>query len=153
MLRRMSLVGSFLIQKAAFKLLLPHRILWEGEPVGDLSGAIKLHQLLGHFSHGRPHFAGGALPIGASHAAQLRSLPARVGAQSIQLLHRHEELVVASVFQQQIVAQHALKLTGVDACVFGDPVMTMHHIAVGRERDGISQGVCGFARNGWRSSF
>ncbi len=126
----LQLVVRLLIRERILELALRAVIRRESEALGVAALRVDLDELLGDVLD---RFPGACLRLGpfrAAHAMQARhlALGADVFLQLADLVRRHVQLVIAAVFDMQVVAVDAADLERHDAEVFADAVIDMDDI-------------------------
>ena len=110
----------------------------------QLAGGGDADQLIGHVADAllEPRLAG--LPGGATQLVELHvALVGAIAAEHLNVLDRHEELVVAVIEQPQTVVRRAADLDGDQGVVAADAVIGVHHQVAGIEGRGVRDDVLG----------
>ena len=130
---RLGLVGCLLERERGLDLVLPRRVRREGAAFAGQSLAIQDDELLGDLARRGAHARLLLLEVGAAHAVERRCLSAGVPTDGTHLIGGDVELVVAAIFEQQVVARHAADGALHHAGVAGDAVVVVHDVIAGRE--------------------
>ena len=125
------LVGGLDEREALLQLVLPGRVVAEGE-AGSVAPALVQHdQLLGDLPHGGPDAALGLLEVRAAEAVERGRLAADVVADGVDLVGRDVQLVAALVLEQQVVALDPADRPLDHPAVAADPVVVVDDVVAG----------------------
>ena len=125
------LVGRLDEGEALLQLVLPGRVVAEGEAGSVAPPLVQHDQLLGDLPHGGPDPALGLLEVRAAEAVERGRLAADVVADGVDLVGRDVELVAALVLEQQVVALDAADRPLDHAAVAADPVVVVDDVVAG----------------------
>ena len=109
--------------------MLPRRVHREGVAGRVDPGLVQDDQLLGDLLDGGPNPGLGPLPVRAVEPAQGGRLSPGVGAQQVDLIGGHVQLVAALVFEQQVIALHPADGAAHHAPEATDAVLVVDHEA------------------------
>ena len=138
-----ALVGRELVAEARLHLLLDRRVGREGKPRDRGAARVEVHEVEGELLRGLARLVRGPTPVRGVEAREARAAPVRahVAREAVDLLERHEELVLAGILQQEVVALAPRDLLAHDGREERDAVRRVDHVVARLEREGHARGV------------